>query len=154
MGFYNIIPEVLLLVADNLSLGDLVNFCSTCSWVGDILTPRFQKLCLQDVGELTVVQWAAVRGHDKLIKLAKSNGADIDIPYMGDQTLRALGVRGNLYENDFREPGMIANTGLNYTYENTKIRTPLFLAACCGYVKAINVLLYYVTAQRKRHELC
>ena len=38
---------------------------------------------------------------------------------------------------------MIANTGLNYTYENTKIRTPLFLAACCGPVKAINVLLDY-----------
>ena len=62
---------------------------------------------------------------------------------MGDLSLHALGICGNLYENDFRETGMSTNNGLDFTFENTKIHTPLFLAACCGHVKASNVLLDY-----------
>ena len=141
MGFYDMLPELLLLVADNLSRGDLINFRSTCHWVKGILTPPFQKICLQDVGELTVLQWAAICGHAKLIKLALSNGAEIDLPFLGDLTLQPLGDHGNLYKKNFRHHCVLLNTGIYYMENESQYRTPLFLAACCGQVEAIEVLL-------------
>ena len=141
MGFYNILPELLLLVADNLSLIDLTNFRLTCYWVSKVINPHFQKFCLQDVGKLTVLQWAAVHGHAKLIELAISNGAEIDEPFLGILTLPILGVRGNLYERNFRHPCALANIGIYYNGNKRNFRTPLFLAACFGHVKAIQVLL-------------
>ena len=124
MGFYNILPELLLLVADNLSLIDLTNFRLTCSWVSKVINPHFQKFCLQDVGKLTVLQWAAIHGHAKLIELAISNGAEIDEPFLGIMTLPILGVRGNLYERNFRHPCALANIGIYYNGNKRNFRTP------------------------------
>ena len=141
MGFYNMLPELLLLVADNLSVGCFIKFRSTCHWVKNVLTPRFQKLCLQDVDELTVLQWAAIRGHPKLIKLAISKGAEIDLPFLGDLTLEPRDGRTQRYRRHFRHPHMLANKYIYYNGNASEYRTPLFLAACCGNVKAIEVLL-------------
>ena len=141
MGFYNILPELLLLVADNLSLGDLINFRSTCSWVKKVLTSPFQKLCLQDVGTLTALQWAAVRGHAKLIELAISNGAAIDLPFSGDLRLPTLGVRGNVFQKYFMHPCELAHKDLYSKNNKSTFLTPLFHAACYSHVKAIKVLL-------------
>ena len=141
MGFDSILPELLLLVAINLSRGDFINLRSTCHWVKSVLTRPFQKICLQDVGELTVLQWAAICGYDELIELAISNGAEIDLPYQGDLTLQLLGVRGNLNKRNLRHHCVLANRGIYYMENESQYRTPLFLAACCGHVKAIEVLL-------------
>ena len=141
MGFYNMLPELVLLIADNFSVGCFINFRSTCRWVKNVLIPRFQKLCLQDVDELTVVQWAAIRGHAKLIKLAISNGAEIDLPFLGDLTLEHLGGCTQRYRAHFRHPHMLANPDVYYNGTPREYRTPLFLAAFCGNVNAIEVLL-------------
>ena len=142
MGFYDMLPELLLLVADRLSLVDLSNFRFTCYWVCNVLTPHFQKLCLKDIGQLTTLQWAAIRGHAKLIKLAILKGAEIDMPLMGRLPIAALGDRSKLYKNDHRHPCELANNYSSYyCVENTLSRTPLFLAACCGQADAIEVLL-------------
>ena len=141
MAFNNIPPELLLFVADNLSLTDIVNFRLTCYCVCNVLTPMFQKLCLLDIGELTVLQWAAIRGHAKLIELAISNGAEIDVPYSGNKTLFGLRVLRHFNRTNFRSPGIFADDSLNYNYENRDIWTPLFLAACCRHMNAIEVLL-------------
>ena len=141
MGVNNILPELLLLVGDNLSLSDLVNFPSTCNRVWDVLRPRFQKLCLQDIGLLTVVQWAAIRGHAKLIELAISNGAEIDTPYSSKKTLRARGVYRDLNRTGIREPGIFGDSRLEYNSKNAKISTPLFLAVCGGHLKTVKILL-------------
>ena len=141
MGFYDMLPELLLLVANNLALGDLANFRSTCYWLWDVLTPRFQKLCLRDSGELTTIQWAAVRGHSELIKLAILNGANIEEPFSGQLTLTALGVPSKFEKHDPRHPCKLANGYNIYQAFKTTICTPLFLAACCGHAKAIKVLL-------------
>ena len=136
------LPELLLLVADRLSLVDLSNFRFTCYWVCNVLTPHFQKLCLKDIGQLTTLQWAAIRGHAKLIKLAILKGAEIDVPLKGPLTLAALCVRGKLYKNIHRHPCNLAHYHSSYYYDEyaTK-RTPPFLAACCGHADAIEVLL-------------
>ena len=80
MGIANIPPELLMLATDDLSLVDFLAFRSTCHRARDVLESRFHKICLKDVGELTAIQWAAIRGYAKLIEIALSNGAEIDAP--------------------------------------------------------------------------
>ena len=141
MGIFNIPPELLLLVAENLSLRDLSSFRSTCYRVGHVLTPRFRKLCLQDVGEHTALQWAAVRGHAELIELAILNGGEIDAPFRGELATAVLGVHGRLCGPYARHPWSLAYNSADTDAKDSIIRTPLFLAACCGSLNAIEVLL-------------
>ena len=149
MGFHDMLPELLLLVADNLSLEDLSSFCSTCYWVCNVLTPHFQKLYLKDSGQLTTLQWAAIRGHAKLIKLAILNGADIDVPLIGPLPIAALGVRGKHYKDDHRHPCDLASKySTLYLAGNATRRTPLFLPACCGHADAIEILLDHCASTR------
>ena len=141
MGILNIPLELLLLVAENLSLEDLSSFRSTCYQVWHILTPRFKKLCLQDVGNLTALHWAAVRNHTELIELAISNGADIDAPLRGNMKMRALSAADWLDRRYASYSWLLANDRADTEAKHHMIRTPLFLAACCGRVKAIEILL-------------
>ena len=141
MGFHKIPPELLTLVAENLSLGDLSSFRSTCYKVWKVLTPLFHKLCLRIGGKLTTLQWAAVRGYTELIELALFNGAQINVPLMVQLNRADLGVSWKLYAEDSRHPCRVANSPKYYDNANAKRRTLLFLAACCGHAKAIKVLL-------------
>ena len=141
MGFHKILPELLLLVAQYLSLEDLSSFRLTCYWVWKVLTPLFHKLCLRIGGELTTLQWAAVRGYTELIELALFNGAKIHVPLMIKLSRADLGDRRELYAEDSRHPCRVANSLEYPDYANARRRTPLFLAACCGHAKAIKVLL-------------
>ena len=142
MGFYVMRPELLLLVAEHLSLGDLSSFRSTCHWVWDVLTSCFQKRCLKNRGRLTILQWAALRGYAELIELAILKGAKIDVPLMDPLTIADLGERGKFYKNDCRHPCDLANKDEAYYYDGNVTRcTPLYLAACCGHADAIEVLL-------------
>ena len=148
MGFYNMLPELLLLVADNLAPGDIANFRSTCFWLRNILTSRFQKLCLKNHGDLTTIQWAAIRGHSELIKLAIMNGADLEAPFLGKLTITILDVPSKFDKHDPRHPCKVANDDLFFAAIKTRIRTPLFLAACCGHAKAIEVLLEHGASRK------
>ena len=141
MGFHKILPELLLLVAEYLSLEDLSSLRSTCYWVSKVLKPLFHKLCLRICGELTTLQWAAVRGYTELIELALSNGAKIDVPLKFELTRADLGDSWDLYVEDSRHPCRVANGPRYLDDKDTRTRTPLFLAACCGHAKAIKVLL-------------
>ena len=141
MAIFNMPPELLLLVADNLSLGDLSSFRSTCYGVWSVLNQRFQKLCLQDVGELTALQWAAVRGHAELIELAISNGAEIDAPLRGKLRMTAVNEANWPDGHDIKHIFFLVNNSTKTEAKDSIIRTPLFLAACFGHVKAIKVLL-------------
>ena len=141
MGFHKILPELLLLVAENLSLEDLSNFRLTCYWVWKVLTPLFHKLCLRVGGKLTTLQWAAAHGYAELIELALENGAQIHVPLMIEFSSADLGGSWDIYEDDSRHPCRVANRPRYPDDANAKKRTPLFLAACCGHAKAIKVLL-------------
>ena len=144
MGFYDMLPELLLMVAENISLGDLSSFRSTCHWVLEVLTPRFQKLCLRNSGDHTTLQWAAIRGHARLIELAILKGAKIDVPLMGLLKYSDLGERCKLYKDDHRHPCNLVDDYEAYHYDgNTTRLTPLSLAACCGHADAIEVLMHH-----------
>ena len=141
MGFHKILPELLLLVAEYLSLDDLSSFRSTCYWVSKVLKPLFHKLCLRVRGKLTTLQWAAVRGYTELIELALVNGAKIHVPLKNDLTRANLGGTWEHHVEDSRHPCRVANGPRYLEDANARSRTPLFLAACCGHAKAIKVLL-------------
>ena len=143
MDILNIPPELILWVAENLSLEDLSSFRSTCNQVWRILTPCFRKLCLQDVGKFTALQWAAVHGYVGLIELAISNGAEINAPLRGklDTATGTRGVPGRPCWFSSMPISSIADYHAETDAKDSIIRTPLFLAACYGRVEAIKVLL-------------
>ena len=137
MGILDFPNELLLMVAECLSIRDLAKFRSTSRELCFALTTRYEKLCLEDIGKLTALQWAAVRGHVELIELAISKKAEIDKP-----------LHGRLKETAPRmsdRPASVcqlANRFSGFCSESDAIvRTPLYLAACSGKLGAIKVLL-------------
>ena len=130
MGILNLPPELLLWVAEDLSLEDLSSFRSTYNQVWHALTPRFQELCLRDIGELTALQWAAVRSYADLVELAISNGAEIDAPSRGRLDRATLSLANRPDRPDFSSSCILANSSASTEANDSIIRTPLFLAAC------------------------
>ena len=141
MKILDIPPELLLSILDLLSLRDLVSFRSTCCQLRNFLNQRFQKIYLEDVKQLTAIQWAAVHGYAELIELAIANGAKIDNPLREDLRWMKVSEAVSVYGNKVYEILDWANRGAESYAKNSIIRTPLFLAACFGQVKAIEVLL-------------
>ena len=141
MRILDIPPELLLSIVDLLSLEDLLSFRSACCRLRDVLNLHFQKICLQDVGQLTAIQWAAVHGYAELIELAISNGAAIDASLKGNLQWIKVGETQSVNQFKIREILDWANRSADTNAKNSIIRTPLFLAACFGQVESIKVLL-------------
>ena len=136
MGILDFANELLLMVGENLLIADLSRLRSTSRRLWLVLTPRYKKLCLEDVGKLTALQWAVLCGHVELLELAISNGADIDKPLGSilDNAALRMSVR----------PGPVGRfvNQVFYDYPDYKISfTPLYLAACSGKVGSIEALL-------------
>ena len=143
MGILNIPVELLLLIVEDLSPDDILSFRSTCCRVQDVLKPHFENICLQDKGDLTAIQWAAVHGYSGLIRLAISNGARIDAPLVGKlQILEVDEEDKSVFADEIRAIHYWANNSAETQPKDSIIRTPLFLAACCGHLTAIELLLH------------
>ena len=123
------------MVAGNLSIRDFSQFRSASRELWLALTPRYRKLCLEDIGGLTALQWAAVRGHVELVELAISNGAEID------KSLR--GMLDRTAPNMSDRPHYVCQLADRFALfdDEATFRTPLYLAACSGQLGAIKVLL-------------
>ena len=141
METLNLPPELLLMVAENLSIRDHSMFRSTSYHLWCVLNPLFKMRCLQDVGNLTALQWAAVCGHAELIKLAIRNGAEIDKPLRGQFEATTLKMEGRPNWRCDTSNSSFANDSATTEAKDSIIRTPLFLAACSGRVEAIELLL-------------
>ena len=127
---------------DNLSPDDILSICSTCCQVQNILNPHFKSLCLKDEGELTAIQWAATRGYPGPIQLAISNGARIDAPLVGKLKILEVDQEDeSVFADEIRAIYYWANNSAETKPKDSIIRTPLFLSACCGHLKAIELLL-------------
>ena len=137
MGILDFPNELLFWVAENLSTGDLAKFRSASRELYVALTSRYEKICLEDIGELSALQWAAVRGHVELIELAISNGAEIDKPLRGmlAETAPRISDRSRLICKLANRLERCTET------KDSMARTPLHLAACAGQVGAIKALL-------------
>ena len=135
MGILGFANELLLMVAGNLLIGDLSRFRSTSRRLRLVLTPRYKKLCLENIGKLTALQWAALRGHVELIELAILNGADIEKPLGSflDKTAPRLSDRPSSICR-------IVNGPYLHRPQATIPCTTLYLAACSGKRGAIEVL--------------
>ena len=141
MGILGIPNEILLLIGESLSIKDLARFILTCRRMSSLLTPRLHKLGVQDIGELTALQWSAVRGHVSLIELAVSNGAEINKPMRGQCNYTALHMAVESGNCDPTIIRTLVKHGARTDVKDSELRTPLCLAACFKNVQAIGVLL-------------
>ena len=136
MGILDFPNELLLIVGENISIGDLSRLRSTSRRHCLVLAPRYVKLCLEDVGKLTALQWAVLHEHVELIELAILNGADIDKPLGSSLNKTGLRMSGRL--------GFVCRF-VNQVYLNYPryaiTFTPLYLAACSKNVGSIKALL-------------
>ena len=135
MGILNCANELLVMVGENLSIGDISKLRSTSRRLRLVLIPRYEKLCLEDIGKLTALQWAALRGHVELIELAILNGADIEKPFKSFLDKTAPHVSD--------KPSSVCRfvNGSSLLPQVNSPRTPLYLAACSGKRGAIKALL-------------
>ena len=136
MGILDFANELLLMVGERLSIGDLSKFRSTSRKLCLVLTPHYKKLCLEDIGKLTALQWAALRGHVELIELAIMNGADIEKP-LGS----ILDITAPHRSDKPRSVCLFVNRAYLQHPLNRIHCTPLYLAACSGKHEAIKTLL-------------
>ena len=130
-----------MLATGDLSLGDFLAFRSTFHQARNVLESRFHKICLQDVGELTAIQWAAIRGYAKLIEIALLNGAEVDAPLRGKLKITTVNDVNWSHGPGISDSCFWANQTSETEAKDSILRTPLFLAACFGHVAAIKVLL-------------
>ena len=77
MPLLDLPPELLLLIGEYLSVKDISRFLRANRYLSCLLTPRFHKLALEDIGSLTALQWAACHGYASLAELVLSKGAGV-----------------------------------------------------------------------------
>ena len=136
MGILDFPNELLLMVGENHSIGDLSRLRSTSRRDRLVLTPRYVKLCLKDVGQLIALQWAVLHEHVELIELAILNGADIDKPLDSTLDRTRLRITGRLsFVCRF-----VNQVYLNYPKYAITF-SPLYLAACSKNVGSIEALI-------------
>ena len=125
MGILTLPDELLLLIGQ-----DLYRLWS-------LFEPCLHELGVQNIGELTALQWAAERGKATLAKLAISRGADVSEPnqlLFGRTPLNSAALCG--------DPAVIEILVEHGAKVNARYyQTPLHLAVVSGNVEAIKVLL-------------
>ena len=76
MKFLQFPIELVLSVAEVLTIEDLSNLLLTCNKLALLLTPHMYNLVVSD--KLSPLHWATQHGLELLAELAILNGADID----------------------------------------------------------------------------
>ena len=143
MGILFLPNELLLIIAEDLRVIDLYHFLSTCHRLSSLLTPRLHKLALQDVGELTALQWAARYGHASLAELVLSKGYG-SVRGLGNgkwRLLRLTALHMAAERNHADVIRVLVKHGGQITARTLELSTPLHMAASQGSVHAIRVLL-------------
>ena len=140
MNLLDIPNELIALIGDELAIEDLGQFLLACRRLNFLLTPRLYKLGLQDVGEISALQWAAERGHASLAERAILAGAEIDKPdprYF-DRTPLHRAAKNN--HRDLIHI-LVKNKATISALDSAR-RTPLHLAAMCKGGEATTELLH------------
>ena len=129
MNILDIPNELIVLIGEELAIKDLAKFFLACRRLKFLLTPRLYKLGLQDVGEITALQWAAGRGHASLAERAILAGAEIDKPdpQQSDQTPLHSAAKNNHHD----VVRILIKNKATISALDSNRRTPLHYAATC-----------------------
>lgn len=137
MNFLDIPNQVLLMVGEYLSIKDLSCTRKTCRLLSSLLARRHYQLGVQNVGKLTALQWAAVRGHGSLAKQPILSGAEIEKQNELGQTPLHLAASGN-HPDVIR---ILLEHGARISSQDSTQMTPLHYAASCMEAEATVLLL-------------
>ena len=140
MAILGIPNELLLKIAEYLSIRNLNHFLLTCCRLKVLLTPLLYKLGLKDISGLTALQLAAQDGHAYLAEQAILGGADIEKLWDWSGLLwTPLHLAAH-----FGHPGVasiLTKHGANVAAIDINQQTPLHLAAKSGYSAVISTLV-------------
>ena len=137
MPLLDLPAELLLPIGEYLSVKDLSRFLRANRYLSYLLTPRFHKLALEDVGSVTALRWAAYRGYASLAEIALSNGAGVEESKRRRRTPLHVAAAQN-YPDVIR---VLAKYGQSISAPYRGRSTPLHAAAARGSLQAIRVLL-------------
>lgn len=139
MGILEIPIELALAIGEYLSIKDLSSLRKTCRRFSSALLEHHYKLGLQDVGEMTALQWAAKRGYTSLAKRAILSGMEIDKPCeeILNQTPLHLAASGN-HHDVIR---LLLEHGATVSARDRYEATPLHCAAGCSGAEGVILLL-------------
>lgn len=140
--FLDIPNELILQVAENLSLSDLDHLLQTNRFLERLLSPILLKraiTALVTVKRRSVLHWAAVHDRGPLMKLLLERGARASIDTVDDNGMTALhsaAIRGH------KTPvKLLLENGANIEIESKLGWTPLLLAAITGNSTVTRLLL-------------
>lgn len=138
LKFLGLPNELLLLVAGRLGAKDLASFLSCNRHLRGLLTSLLHRIAIQDVGGLTALQWAALKGHESLARFLLRNGAEVDVrQYPPSYTaLHLAAQKGNT-----EVVRLLLANGATIEIMDRRYETALHMAAMRGKIDVVRLLL-------------
>lgn len=144
MDFLDIPNDLHLAIGEYLSIKDLSRLRRTCHRLSTLLSQRHYMLGVQDVGQLTALQWAAGRGYSSLVEAAILSGGEVD-KQVEKQIYNKIAGRTPLHlaasGNHSDVVRILLKHGANISARDPSHLTPLHLAVSCKEADATAVLL-------------
>ena len=141
MGIQSIPRELIVMVGENLSIKDLNNFLLTCHSLSNLFTPRLYELGLQNVGSLSALQWAAKHGHEPLVRLAISKGANVNEITKCERKFTVLHLAARSVSPNSQIICTLVKHGAKINAKSSGHCTPLYQATCHGHGRVVEELL-------------
>ena len=137
------------MVGEQLSIKDLNNFLRTCRGLLNLFTPRLHELGLQNVGSLSTLQWAAQHGHEPLVKLAISNGAEVNEITECERKFTVLHLAATSANPNPKIIRTLVEHGAKIDAKCAQLCTPLYQATCYGHGQIVEELLKLGTGTKE-----
>ena len=141
MGIQTIPQELIVMIGEKLSIKDLNNFLRTCCGLLNLFTPRLHELGLQNVGSLSALQWAAKHGHEPLVKLAISKGAEVNEITKCERKFTVLHLAARSASPNPKIIRTLVKHGAKIDAKCSELCTPLYQATCYGHGQVVEELL-------------
>ena len=141
MGIQTIPQELIVMVGEQLSIKDLNNFLRTCHGLLNLFTPHLHELGLHNVGSLSALQWAAQHGHEPLVKLAISKGAEVNVITKCERKFTVLHLAARSANPNLKIIQTLVKHGAEIDAKCSELRTPLYQATWYGHAQIVEELL-------------
>ncbi|KAH8151757.1 uncharacterized protein LAJ45_04379 [Morchella importuna] len=131
--------DLILMIAHNLSLKCLLSLYRTSRHIHKLLAPTIQDIALEDKNGVCALLWAALNGHEPLVRLVLDKGStsiDIESGSRGTALHRAAGSGHERVVRTLIEKGIDVNI-----VESVGSTTALHWAALKGHEETVRVLI-------------